>query len=62
MTSLPAAASSPDCRRRSHPDCRATVAASMGCSGFPDYCVLSFDEKRHRHHAGNGIKSDGAGG
>ena len=24
MTSLPAAASSPDCRRRSHPDCRAT--------------------------------------
>ena len=25
MTSLPAAASSSDCRRRSHPDCRATA-------------------------------------
>src|SRR5436190_21101674 len=30
MTSLPAAASSPDCPRRSHPDCRATSLARCG--------------------------------
>src|SRR5712691_479406 len=29
MTSLPAAASNSDCRRRSHPDCRATGVASI---------------------------------
>jgi hypothetical protein len=29
MTSLPTAASNSDCRRRSHPDCRATLSDSF---------------------------------
>src|SRR5207247_9465004 len=32
MTSLPAAASNSDCRRRSHPDCRATEVATTDCN------------------------------
>ena len=33
MTSLPAAASNSDCRRRSHPDCRATLGTINTNSG-----------------------------
>src|SRR5881409_876438 len=33
--SLPAAASNSDCRRRSHPDCRATLVAELGADVDP---------------------------
>lgn len=36
ITSLPAAASNSDCRRRSHPDCRATGGAANLMRGGDD--------------------------
>jgi hypothetical protein len=65
MTSLPAAASSLDCRRCSHPDCRATsdpsVASNTRCDTSDWHSIDSGSFGGNRRHPRKGVLNLGIG-